>query len=91
MVKDVYTRLKAEARRIGLQDGKYMKGRGSKNDDPPCLTSLAVDGDKLEEVNEFVYLGSLITADNNTSQEIQTRIHAGNRGYFGLRKTLTSD
>ena len=37
-VKDVYTRLKAEA--------KYMKGRGSKNHDPPCLTALAVDGEK---------------------------------------------
>ena len=31
-----------------------MKGRGSKNDDPPCFTTLAVDGDELEEMNEFV-------------------------------------
>ena len=54
-VKDVYTRLKAEARRIGLAKNttkaKYMKGRGSKNDDTTCLTTLAVDGDELEEVN----------------------------------------
>ena len=34
---------------------KYMKGRGSKNDYPPYLTTLAVDGDELEEVNKFVY------------------------------------
>ena len=69
---------------------KYMKGRGSKNDHLPHFTILAVDGDELEEVNEFVYLGSLVTADNDTSKEIQS-IHAGNRAYFGLRKTLTSD
>ena len=66
-VKDVYTRLKAESRVIGLAMNttktKYMKSRGSKNDDPPCLTTLAVDGDELEEVNKFVYLGSLVTAD----------------------------
>lgn len=63
----------------------------SKDVGPPCLTPLAVDGDELEEVDEFVYLGSLVTADNNTSRSIQTRIHAGNRAYFGVRKTPTSD
>ena len=57
----------------------------------PCLRPLAVDGDELEEVDEFVYLRSLMTADNDTSKEIRRRILAGNRTYFGLRKTLTSD
>lgn len=42
-------------------------------------------------VNEFVYLGSLVTADNDTILDIQTRIQAGNLAYFGLRKTLPSD
>ena len=65
-----------------------MKGRGSKKDYPPCLTTLAVDGDELEEVKKFVFLGSLVTADNDTSEEIQTRIHAGNRAYFGFQKPL---
>ena len=50
-----------------------------------------MDGDKLEEVDEFVYLGSIVTADNDTSKEIRRRILAENRTYFGLRKTLTSD
>ncbi|XP_052564908.1 uncharacterized protein LOC128093134 [Culex pipiens pallens] len=94
-VTDVYTRLKVQARRVGLgmntTKTKYMKGRGSKDVGPPSLTPLTVDGDELEEVSEFVYLGSLVTADNDTSKEIRTRIFAGNRAYFGLRKTLTSD
>ena len=47
---------------------KYMQGMGSKNENPVCLTPLAVDGDELEEVDEFVYLRSLITADNNISK-----------------------
>ena len=70
---------------------KYMRDRGSKEVDLPCLRPLAVDGDELEEVDEFVYLGSLVTADNDTSKEIRRRILAGNRTFFGLRKTLTSD
>ena len=94
-VKETYTRLKAEAKKIGLSMNtsktKYMRGRGSKEVDPPCLRPLAVDGDELEEVDEFVYLGSLVTADNDTSKEIRRRIFAGNRTYFGLRKTLSSD
>ena len=49
-----------------------------------------MDGDELEVVEEFVYLGSLVTADNNTSKEVQRRIQAGNRAYFALRRTLRS-
>ncbi|XP_058460229.1 uncharacterized protein LOC131435938 [Malaya genurostris] len=41
-------------------------------------------------VDEFVYLGSLVTADNDTSREIQRRILSRNRAYFGVRRTLRS-
>ncbi|KXJ82392.1 hypothetical protein RP20_CCG012900 [Aedes albopictus] len=44
----------------------------------------------MKAVEEFVYLGSLVTADNDTSRDIQRRIVAGNRAYFGLRRTLRS-
>ncbi|XP_058828782.1 uncharacterized protein LOC131688507 isoform X1 [Topomyia yanbarensis] len=47
-----------------------------------------MDGNEIEMVDEFVYLGSLVTADNDISREIQRRILAGNRAYFGLRRTL---
>ncbi|XP_055633309.1 uncharacterized protein LOC129773689 [Toxorhynchites rutilus septentrionalis] len=49
-----------------------------------------IGGDEIEVVDVFVYLGSLVTADNDTSREIQRRNMAGNRAYFGLRKTLRS-
>ena len=72
-VKETYARLKAEAKKIGLamntSKTKYMRSRGSKEVDPPCLRPLAVDGDELEEVNEFVYLGSLVSADNDTRRD----------------------
>jgi len=42
----------------------------------------------FERVNSFVYLGTLITADNNTSAEINNRITLANRTYFGLVNIL---
>ena len=36
-----------------------------------------MDSDELEVVEEFVYLGSVVTADNTTSKEIQQRFQAG--------------
>ena len=38
----------------------------------------------FERANSFVYLGTLITADNNNSSEINNRITLANRSYFGL-------
>ncbi|XP_055632877.1 uncharacterized protein LOC129773302 [Toxorhynchites rutilus septentrionalis] len=66
----------------------YMVGRGSKEKTVSLPRTVA--GGELEVVDEFVYLGSLNTADNNTTNEIQRRIQAGNRAYFALRKTLRS-
>jgi hypothetical protein len=41
-----------------------------------------------ERVNSFVYLGTLITADNNFSAEINNRITLANRSYFGMVNML---
>ena len=42
----------------------------------------------FERVNSFVYLGTLITTDNNTSAEINNRIALASRSYFGLVNIL---
>jgi hypothetical protein len=42
----------------------------------------------FERVNSFVYLGTLITTDNNTSAEINNRITLANRSYFELVNIL---
>lgn len=41
-------------------------------------------------VNEFVYLGSLITNNNNITAEIVKRILSANKCYFGLLKYFCS-
>uniref|UniRef100_A0A023ELL0 Putative rte ele1 orf1-h 1e-60-j 4 n=1 Tax=Aedes albopictus TaxID=7160 RepID=A0A023ELL0_AEDAL len=89
---ETYIRLKREARRIGLvinvSKAKYMMAKGSREESPRPPPRIYIDGDEIEAVEEFVYLGSLVTADNDTSRQIQRRIVAGNRAYFGLRRTL---
>jgi hypothetical protein len=42
----------------------------------------------FERVNSFVYLGTLITSDNNISAEITNIITLVNRSYFGLVNIL---
>ncbi|XP_062549913.1 uncharacterized protein LOC134214591 [Armigeres subalbatus] len=94
-MEEAYIRLKSEAKRIGLvintSKTKYIIGRGSREANVSHPPRVSIGGDEIEVVEEFVYLGSLVTADNDTSREIRRRIVAGNRTYFGLRKTLRSN
>lgn len=64
---------------------KYMPVHGRQK--PP---SIQIDNYTFETVNEFVYLGTMVTNDNNVSSEIKRRIVAANRYYFGLQKHMKS-
>ena len=93
-VADAYTDLKREAEKVGLRVNvaktKYLLAGGTESLRArigPCVT---IDGDEFEVVEEFVYLGSLVTSDNSCSREIRRRIIAGSRAYFGLHKSLRS-
>jgi len=44
----------------------------------------------FERVDGFTCLGSLVTGDNDVSEEITNRLIAANRSYFGLRSQLKS-
>jgi hypothetical protein len=52
--------------------------------------SVAIGDKDFEVVEEFVYLGSLMTPMNDVSLEIQRRIQTAKRCFFGLRKHLRS-
>ena len=45
---------------------------------------------RYEEVKEFRYLGSIVTADNNTSADVASRIKAANVAYFQTRPLFNS-
>jgi hypothetical protein len=54
------------------------------------MTTLSVGYYDFEIVQEFKYLGSIITEDNNDMTEIHQRIAAANRAYFALKDVMKS-
>ena len=49
-----------------------------------------MDGDTFEVVDEFVYLSTLVTYDNEVSREVKRRIAAANKAYYSLRSQFWS-
>ena len=43
------------------------------------ITSWQIDGEKVEPVSDFIFLGSKITADGDCSQEIKRRLLLGRK------------
>ena len=48
-----------------------------------CITSWQIDGETVETVSDFIFLGSRITVDGDCSHEIKSRLLLG-------RKVMTS-
>jgi hypothetical protein len=46
--------------------------------------TVAFGDKKFEVINEFVYLGALVTPKNDEGLEIQRRIQIANRCFYGL-------
>ncbi|KAF7253826.1 Peptidase M20 domain-containing protein 2 [Varanus komodoensis] len=54
------------------------------------LTSWQIDGDEMEVVIDFIFLGSKITADGDCSQEIKRRLLLGRKAMANLDSILKS-
>ena len=48
------------------------------------ITSWQVDGEKVEAVTDFIFLGSKITADSNCSHEIKRHLLLGRKAMTNL-------
>ena len=44
-----------------------------------CITSWQIDGETVETVADFIFLGSKITADGDCSHEIKRRLLLGRK------------
>lgn len=93
-VEEAFVPFKREAAKIGLTINtaktKYLvagRARGSAGDG---VSEVEIDGERYEVVDEFVYLGTLVTCDNDVSCEVKRRISAANRAFYGLRSQLRS-
>ena len=54
------------------------------------ITSWQIDGETVETVREFIFLGSKITADGDCSHEIKRRLLLGRKAMTNLDNTLKS-
>ena len=54
------------------------------------ITSWQIDGETVEIVSDFIFLGSKITADGDISQEIKRRLLLGRKVMANLDSILKS-
>ena len=54
------------------------------------ITSWQIDGETIETVTDFIFLGSKITADGNCSHEIQRHLLLGRKVITNLDSVLKS-
>ena len=54
------------------------------------ITSWEIDGETVETVSDFIFLGSKITADGDCSHEIKRRFLLGRKVMTNLGRTLKS-
>ena len=50
------------------------------------ITSWEIDGETMETVRDFIFLGSKITADGACSHEIKRRLLLGRKAIMNLAK-----
>ena len=68
--------------KLNIQNTKIMAS-GS-------VTSWQVEGEKVEAVTDFIFLGSKITADSNCSHEIKRHLLLGRKAMTNLDSVLKS-
>ena len=84
--KSLLMKVKEESEKVGLklniQKAKIMASGP--------ITSWQIDGETVETVSDFIFLGSKITADGNCSNEIKRRLLLGRKVMTNLDSILKS-
>ena len=85
-LKSLLMKVKEESEKVGLklniQKLKIMVAGP--------ITSLQIDGETVETVSDFIFLGSKITADGDCSHEIKRRLLLGRKVMTNLDSILKS-
>ena len=55
------------------------------------ITSWQIDGETMETMRDFIFLGSKITADGNCSHEMKRRLFFGRKAMTNLGSILKAD
>ena len=85
-LKSLLMKVKEKSEKVGLklniQKTKIMASGP--------ITSWEIDGERVETVSDFIFLGSKITADGDCSHEIKRHLLLGRKGMTNLDSILKS-
>ena len=85
-LKSLLMKVKEESENVGLKLSiQKMKIMASSP-----ITSWQIDGETIETVTDFIFLGSKITADGNCSREIKRHLLLGRKAMTNLESVLKS-
>ena len=69
-LKSLLMKVKEESEKVGLK----LNIQKTKIMEPNPITSWEIEGETLETVSDFIFLGSKITADGDCSHKIKIRL-----------------
>ena len=79
-------KVKVESEKIGLK----LNIQKTKIMESSTITSWQIDGETMEMVTDFIFLGSKITADGDCSHEIKRHLLLGRKTMTNLDSILKS-
>ena len=85
-LKSLVMKMKEENKKVGLR----LNIQKSKIMASGPITSWQIDGETMETVRDFIFLGFKITADGDCSQEIKRRLLLGRKAVTNLNSILKS-
>ena len=85
-LKSLLMKVKEESEKVGLK----LNNQKTKIMTSGPITSWEIDGETVEAVSDFIFLGSKITADGDCSHEIKRRLLLGRKVMTNLDSILKS-
>ena len=83
-LKSLLKKVKKESEKTGLR----LNIQKTKIMSSSTITSWQIDGETIETVADFIFLGSKITADSNCSHEIKRCLLLGRKAMINLDSIL---
>ena len=87
-LKSLLMQVKEESERAGLRLNIKKKKNYTKIMASGPITSRQIEGEKVEIVTDFLFLGSKVTADGDCSHEIRIRLLLGRKAMTNLNKCV---
>ena len=85
-LKSLLMKVKEESEKAGL----ILNIKKTKVMASSPITSWQIDGEKMETVTDFIFVGSKITVDGDYSYEIKRRLLLGRKAMTNLDRLLKS-